>query len=26
VVKSSMTEIEQGLGELRGLRYEYKGA
>ena len=26
VVKRSMLEIQSGLGELRGLRYEYKGA
>ena len=26
VVKGSMVEIQSGLGELRGLRYEYKGA
>ncbi len=26
VVRGSMVEIQSGLGELRGLRYEYKGA
>ncbi len=26
VVKASMADVHSGLGELRGLRYEYKGA